>query len=261
MTRLTRQDRRALFDLRISRGYFPNSPPSSADLMAGHSYLFIRDLPLGIMPMGRGLDKRDWSVSLEQIATPEETEWITTLLEVSDFGGRDLTSAVKAFVEEIARELAYSGETFYEIVKEASGDPPLAHLLSLPFGQIRRRGDVVVQHVAPADRGPGEPSEITIPAEQMLCMALPADLGTPEEHREFLAELVKLSSSMPKFALESQQLGKDSGYDFMAHQRAQEIAIEHAMAKWGTVPSVRHLKGTTDYFFIVRTLQFSRSKL
>jgi hypothetical protein len=259
MSRRTQQDRRAIYDLRTSKGYFPNSAPSSDDVMTGHSFLFIRDLPLGIMPMGHGIDKKSWSVSLDP-ATPDLTDWIATLLDVSRFSRPGLAPAVKAFIEEIARELAYNGETYYEIVTENSGSPPPTHLLSLPFGRVRLRRGVFLQHIPESDRGPGEPAELEIPAVKMLRLTLPAALGTPDEHRALLRELVKLSTPMPKFALESPELGRDSGYDFAAHHRAQEVAIERAMAKWGTVPSVRRLKGTTEYFFVVRTLQFARSQ-
>jgi hypothetical protein len=259
MNRKAQQDRRAIYDLRISRGYFPNSAASAVDVMTGHSFLFIRDLPLGIMPMGHRIDKRSWSVSLDP-ATPDMTDWIATLLDVSRFSRHGLARAVKAFIEEIARELAYNGETYYEIVTQDSGSPPPTHLLSLPFGPIRTRRGSFLQEVPDSDREPGEPAEIESPAAKMVRLTLPEALGTPEEHRALLRELVKLSTSMPKFALESPELGRDSGYDFAAHHRAQEVAIERAMAKWGTVPSVRRLKGTTEYFFIVRTLQFARSQ-
>jgi hypothetical protein len=260
MNRRRSQDLRALNELRISRGYFPSSSPSGVDVMTGHSFLFIRDLPLGIMPMGHGIDKKSWSVSLEPTGAPDLTEWIATLLDVGRYGRPGLPSALSAFIQEITRELAYNGETYYEIVTEGSGIPTPAHLLSLPFGRVRKRRDVFLQRVPDADRDPGEPSEIEIPAANILRLTLPAELGTPDEHRALLKELVKLSTSMPKFALESPELGKDSGYDFAAHHHAQEVAIERAMAKWGTVPSVRRLKGTTEYFFVVRTLQFARSQ-
>jgi hypothetical protein len=263
MNRQRHDERMAISALRVSRGYFPNSIGSSSDVMMGHSFLFIRDLPLGIMPMGHGIDTKEWHVTLDPAEGLDLTEWISTLLDIDrhGYGKSGLAPAVSSFIEEIAKELAYSGETYYEVVtRDTEASPAPVYLLPLPLGPVRLRGNVYLQSVPEADRDPGAPSEIAIPREKIVRFALPPSLGTPEEHRALLRDLVKLSNPMPRFALEGADLGKGSGYDFAAHHRAQDAAIEHAMASWGTVPSVRWLKGTTEYFFVARTLQFRRAQ-
>ena len=75
-----------------------------------------------------------------------------------------------------------------------------------------------------------------------------------------LAELDRLSDPMPRFALEGKRLSADVGFDFAAHRHTMDVAGERATRRWGTIPSLQQIKGSTEYYFIARRLQFQHSQ-
>ena len=44
------------------------------------------------------------------------------------------------------------------------------------------------------------------------------------------------------------------------HHDKKELAVEQLMANWGSIPSLRQLKHTTEYYYIVHSLQSLRSQ-
>ena len=46
----------------------------------------------------------------------------------------------------------------------------------------------------------------------------------------------------------------------MLHHDKKELAVEQLMTKWGSIPSLKQLSHTTEYYYIIRNLQFSYSK-
>lgn len=168
---------------RISRAYFPSregqlSPPG------GNAFMFVRDVPLGIMPSRH--DDGDFAVSLDP-SDPVLQERIIVLLEIGQFSRYGLQEAVVNFVETLARDIAFSGECYFE-VSDPEGSEGARTLLILPPGIIRRRGASYLQVIPEADRHEGEPAEIEIPAKRMWHITLPPALGSPKEHRKLLRD-------------------------------------------------------------------------
>ena len=222
--------------------------------------MFVRDVPLGIMPMRASRDRESFEVRLEPADVARE-QWLVGLIEIGEARGPYLPQLLVDFVETLSRELAYSGEVHFEIVEPPSERKPRVTLLaSLPPGEICRTDDVFLQVVPESDRTPGEPGEISIPADKIWHIQLPEGLGTPREHRKMIARLARDSNPMPDFALEGGDLGVGAGYEFATHRRALDIAMENATRNWGSIPSLRQIKNTTEYFFIARTLQFLHSQ-
>jgi hypothetical protein len=247
------------FSSRTSRAYFPNNRPSARDYV-GHAFMFVRDVPLGIMPMRASRDRESFEVRFEP-ADPAREQWLVGLLEIGQARGPYLPQLLVDFVETLARDLAHNGEAHFEIVEPPSEREPCVTLLaSLPPGEIRLTDDVFLQVVPDSDRTLGEPTEIAVAADKMWHIQLPAELGTPREHRKMIARLARDSNPMPDFALEGGDLGASAGYEFATHRRAVDISMENATRKWGSIPSLRQIKGTTEYFFIARTLQFLHSQ-
>jgi hypothetical protein len=91
----------------------------------------------------------------------------------------------------------------------------------------------------------------------MWHLTLPKRLGSPRKHRKLIRKLNKLAEPMPKFALQDGDLGNKAKYDFMLHHKRKELAIEYVTKTWGSIPSLQQIKGTTEYYYIVHSLQFS----
>lgn len=240
---------------RLSRAYFSNAPHKAA-AMGGHAFMFIRDLPLGIMPSMRR--RTNYTVRLEPHDDHQE-DGIVELLTIGDRyrRGGGLGGTWAAFVEQVTGDIAFDGEAFFEIIHSTDDEAvPTTTLVVLPSGEVRQRSDAYVQVIPAADQGNGPP-EIAIPRAKIWHLTIPEALGSPQSHRKMLADLAALSSPMPGFALDSGNLGADEGFDFGASRHANDIAIERVTQNWGTIPSLQQIKGTTEYFFIARRVQFA----
>lgn len=240
---------------RISRAYFPSregqlSPPG------GNAFMFVRDVPLGIMPSRH--DDGDFAVSLDP-SDPVLQERIIVLLEIGQFSRYGLQEAVVDFVETLARDIAFSGECYFE-VSDPEGSEGARTLLILPPGIIRRRGASYLQVIPEADRHEGEPAEIEIPAKRMWHITLPPALGSPKEHRKLLRELEQLGMPVPGFALDADHFGAEAGFDFATSRRAMDVAVERVTRRWGTIPSFQRVNGTTEYYLFARRLQWNRAQ-
>lgn len=250
--------RRQLPGKRISRGYFQSTDRPRPEL-TGKSFMLWRDLQTGMMRFagGRG-NLRIWLEPND----PRLEEWVAALVDIGDFERGSLPEVVPAFVEQVANDLGYDGEGFFEIVvgeNGENGEPPPTVLAPLPSGEVRRRRGEYLQILPAEDRVPGEPDALRIPASRMWHVGLPKELGTPKDHRKMLVDLAR-REPIAGFAFQDGQLGANEGYDFLVHRRASDIATERATRTWGTIPSLQQVAGTTEYYYVARSLQFLRSQ-
>lgn len=241
---------------RISRAYFQNTDRPRPEL-SGKSFMLWRDLQNGMMrvPGSR------WDVRIRLDPEDEKLEtWVVGLIDIGDHSRDSLSYAIPAFVEQIANHLGYDGEGFFEIISgESENGLPLTTLAPLPSGIVKRRRGAFLQVLPAEDREAGQPDAIRIPAFRMWHVRLPAELGTPKEHR---AMLIALSRQEPiaGFAIQDGKLGAGEGYEFSTHRRASDIATERATKRWGTIPSLQQIAGTTEFYYVARQLQFLRSQ-
>jgi len=241
---------------RISRAHFQDTDQPRPEL-SGKSYLLWRDLQNGMMRFPGARDHV--RVTLEPNDGQLE-DWVVGLIDIDRFERGSLSEAVPAFVEQVANHLAYDGEGFFEIVSgEGDGDLPPTMLAPLPSGVVRRRGTMYLQVLPAKDRLPGQPEAIRIPTARMWHVRLPGELGTPKQHRAMLIALSR-QEPIPGFALQDGQLGAQEGYEFDVHRRASDIATERSTKAWGMIPSLQQIAGTTQFYYVVRQLQFLRSQ-
>lgn len=250
--------RKSLPGPRLSRPSFPITQQSLGNI-SGKAFLFWRDLPLGIMPMRNRTDRPGYDVRLEPADATLEP-WLMRLMDIGQFSKSTLAGAVVDFVAHLTRDIGFRGEAFYEIVSSESNQSPAETALApLPPTEVQHRRGSYRQLIPEADRSPGEPTVVVIPENRLWYVTLPPLLGRPAQHRAMLAELGR-QEPFAGFALQSERLGSDAGYDFSVHRRASDIATERATKAWGTIPSLRQVSGTTEYFFIARSLQFLHSQ-
>jgi len=243
---------------RISRGYFPNQKPSeiSSSLYAS---IFIRDVYTGIMPYGFRKESKFKAELTRKNQKLEDN--LKELLDIGHRSGWSLSEAVSGAIETLSHYLITFGEVHLEIVceKDETGTTNKS-LEFLPQGVILKVFNNYVQFVPLTNWVANEKKFYVIPANKIWHIKLPKSLGTPRSHRRLLKKLVLLSEPMPEFALKDNTLGNSNKYDFVAHHDKKELAVEQITAAWGSFPSLRRIKHTTEYYFIMHGLQFAHSK-
>lgn len=245
----------------LSQRYFPSG--SGGGGVEGNEYLFTRDVPQGVMPIGGR--REGFRVTLD----PDGTDAGETIVRLLDTGrGRpsreDLESAISDFVERVTHYLAHRGEAFFEIAEvEARGrDVGGLRLLGLPPGPVIRTPWGYCQRIPESDRAQlGKGKAIRIPRDKIWRLTLPGRLGGPRRHRRMLQELRSRATPTPEFTLKSLDLGKSAGYDFSVHRTATDIGVERATRRWGTIPSLFRVEGTTEFFLFSRRLAWKKSQL
>jgi hypothetical protein len=240
---------------RHSIRYFPSREGSHPQ---GHAFLLARDIPLGILPIRGGRDHASFDVTL----TPADDGRVSSLIRLLHIGRsnrRTLEEAFVDFVDTAALYIAYHGEVLLEILMDEDGSP--VELDPLPPGRVARTPRAYLQLVPKPDRQHVGKAYARIPKENVWRLGLPKELGSGRQHRRLLRRLEALSEPMPRFALESLDMGRASAYDFSAHRRACDRLMERATKRWGSVPSLqRPVEGSTEYFFIARRLAFRRAQ-
>ncbi len=245
---------------RISRGYFPSSAGRSSE--TGHiAFMFTRDLPLGMMPFR---SRRSGSSFSARLATPNPQleRQLKDVLHVRGYGGHDLGDALIDFVHDTTQYLGANGEMYFEIVDDGSNGDVLAgkSLELLPHGKVLRLFNKYAQLVPFKDWKKGEPKVIFIPAKKIWHLTLPSQLGSPRRQRRLIRKLKLMAEPMPKFASKDGKLGNSAQYDFMLDHKRKDLAVEYITHDWGSIPSLRQIKGTTEYYYIVHSMQFSYSQ-
>lgn len=246
---------------RISKAYFPNYRPT--DLSSEfYASIFIRDVHTGIMPYKH---QRNSSVVIELCKTDKKlSEKLKDFLYVGHYSaGWHLSETITDSIEAIAHYLVALGEEYFEVVdtsdKHKDGITS-KKLERLPYGKVIKVFNNYVQLVPLSDWRRNEKKFYIIPADRIWHIKIPRKLGTPRSHRRLLKRLAKLSVPMPEFTNKDGDLGQSAKYEFVLHHDKKELAVEQLMVKWGSIPSLRQLKHTTGYYYIVHNLQFLRSQ-
>ncbi len=242
---------------RISRAYFPSNTGSRSE-EGPMAFMFTRDLPLGLMPLRSR--RRDTAFTARLTTpNPQLEKQLNRFLQVRGYRGYNLADALTDFMHDTVQYLGAVGEMFFEIVDDDTGGGVLEgkSLEQLPQGKVLQFYNKYAQIVPFKDWKRGEPKLIFIPAKNIWHLTLPRQLGSPRSHRALIRKLKKLSEPMPKFAIQDGGLGSSVQYDFMHHRKRKDIAVEYVTRDWGSIPSLRQIKGTTEYYYIVHSLQFS----
>jgi len=240
---------------RISRAYFRSVTRTQSD-MRHFAFMIIRDIPSGIMPFRSSRAGSAFAAKLARRNANLEKQ-IPNFLHIGRFANRDLADTLIQFVDGSAHQLAAFGEVYFEIVADnSSGNLAGKTLEILPQGRIIKIFNRYAQIVPIKDWEKNKPKVIFIPAERIWHLTLPATLGSPQAHRRLLKKLNRISEIMPSFTRGDGDMGQRRNYDFMAHNKNKEVGAEFITGVWGSIPSLGRIKGTTEYYYIVHSLQF-----
>lgn len=246
---------------RLSRAYFPNREHSSPELLY-YAFMFVRDIHTGIMPYRTG-GKYPYTTRLSRNNQTLSRE-LAKFLSIGHHDGILLDETLREAIETLSRYIVTFGEVYleivYEDVKNKTGIKN-KKLEFLPWSKVIRVFGRYIQIVPLRNWKRGEKIFYIIPSDRIWHIKLPRKLGTPHEHRKMLKKLNALSESTPKFVHENGDLGHSAKYDFIAHQHAKKIAVEQATYRWGSIPSLGRIDGTTEYYYIINTLRIAYSQV
>lgn len=245
---------------RISRGYFPNRKSSGLS-SAFYVSIFTRDIHTGIVPY-RSSRKSTFKVQLSRKNQNLENR-LTDSFSIGQYGGSNFTDTITNAIEMLSQYLATFGEVYLEIVdtkkthKKGVTDKKLEFL---PSCTVLRIFNKYIQLVPAKDWKRGEKKIYIIPADRIWHLKLPRELGTPRSHRKLLNKLKNLSVLMPEFSRIDGDLGYSAKYDSALHHDKKEQAVEQLTVNWGSIPSLRQINHTTEYYYIVNRLRFAHSQ-
>ena len=242
---------------RLSRAYFSNV---KQDNLGSHAFMFTRDIHTGIMPFRNG---RTYPFTIKLARKNQRLEdQLKEFLDVGTHGGRNqLDETVWNIVDILSHYLASFGDAYLEIIYDSDKSGLKGKKLEfLPRGKIVKLFSRYIQLAPARDWERNKKKFYVIPSSRIWHVKLPRKLGTPQQHRKMLKQLSLLSELMPKFALKTSDRGNSEKYDFTAHRKARDIAIESATSRWGSISSLGRIEGTTEYYQIVNGLQIAYSK-
>ena len=249
----------------------------------GDAFLFTRDLPLGVMPIGGQQSRPEYDVRLE----PANDRLALLLVEGLSLGraighGRaaELPDVVADFVGMATQFLAYFGEVYFELVRlevvvggpadvsEQDGEASSTEagtafpvLCALPPGRVRRFPSRYLQMIPKGDRELyGGRRFVALPSESVWHLMLPPALGSPRVHRQMLRHLRRLNGLTPEFAIKDGDVGRSVGYDAGINHAAAVLRREQLTRRWGRMPSVFQSDGPTEYHSLARVLQWQQSQ-
>jgi hypothetical protein len=212
--------------------------------------VFIRDAPLGTMPIGgQSVRRPDFDVEFD--GAPEQLAALVQLLNGRPY--EDLPRVVSDFVDEVARHLAEHGEAVFEIVRRGEEtrllavQPQAMHFLPwLSFEWIPRH--------ATAEEGARR--FIRVPREKLWRVKLPRQLGGKWRQRWLLRKLNRIESIVRAFRGGL----PPASYDAKAASRAETAAVIAAERRWGML--VTYLQGAdvTSYLTIAGSISHVRAQ-
>lgn len=227
---------------------FTRPPQDSGSL---HAFVFTRDAPLAVVPIGGRSDRRpDYGITSQ--GSDEEQQTIVAML-----GGRphdDLTESVGDFIEQVASYLAHYGEVVFEICRRGNE----LRLDATPPGSMHFLPFVAFEWI-PRDAVAEEGAQrlIRVRRDKLWRVRLPRELGGPRRHRRMLKRLTRNETVMQAF----RHGLPPTAYDLNAATRAELASLIGAMRRWGII--VTFLGGsvqTTSYLTVGGEIAHKRAQ-
>ena len=240
-----------------------------------YSHMFIEDVKYNIMPIG-GESKThpEFDVILEPSKSDNEDVLRVAFSTDGDVKST-LREATSRFITDCAMQLAYQGETHYEIVR---GDPkefqdgitfrhvklPIdASNLCQPLyicGDVLRIPGYYFQIVPRAEWGSQKKVFVLISANSVLSIKLPSQLGSRSSHAKLLKTLMKYGMPLPKFVnYDPKGDSTQRNFSFSDFHLYTDLRIAMESALWGWPARQLWEKRILEYYLVYRNLRFARS--
>ena len=221
--------------------------------------MFIKDVSLGIMPIGGNARRADFSVDVTP-PNPTVEKLIISGLRTRDCE-RVLKSTLSEFFRLLASEVCAMDRAVYEIVylENAESETVGFELVYINDAQIASKDDQLYQRVPKEEAERRRVAEmIPLPKENVLVFRAPDGLlKTLRETRESLFQLNDLTLS--SFA--SDAFHSKIPYDYAVHRESLEVALATATRDVGWTARGLFRERTLSYYEVYMHLRFEHFKL
>lgn len=238
------------------------------------SHLLLRDIHLGILPIGSSHDEK-WSVKLvarESQSPIQNAEEVLTHALDREYHAYDLRDGLQEFLPECAQNVVLEGRSVYEIVlwrDKQTQNVRALRLVHLPWPSVGKNWRGWYQRVpAQVARERHLSRRLYLEAGRIVCFHWPLQLGSNALRRATLeAEKIVTDRLMPSFALPRTEMLPFLGvhfprqnvpYDYKAHSRARSAAHGCVGRRWGYGHRNLLMDEMGDFFYFERTLLWER---
>ncbi|MEY2664627.1 MAG: hypothetical protein RIT04_435 [Candidatus Parcubacteria bacterium] len=231
------------------------------------THMLIEDLHTGVTPF-LGLRRRN--IDDPSFVFADTIEHKKERIVINGISGRergfDITEVCLEFIRETTKQLMAYGVVYYELVYEleASGDVKSFSLESIPSGYLIKFFNNYYQ-VIPWWVASGANTKvgiIKIPADKVLRIKFPKNLGGKRELKRILSRLYKISSEpLPSFTMESMKKNEDTGFDTNEYSKNKYLETARLTKIFGWNQRARTNSYATEYYYFKRYLDSEMSHI
>jgi len=250
------------------RYYIPDKTPKRDLHTSLYTHMFIKDLHLGIMPIGGRSENPNFAVKIEP-PSKEIEELIRLGLHTHHGEPRDMAEAVCDFIDEVAHILVYYSKVYYEIVyfytDESKNKIEGFRLERISNDNIKDIFGFCWQFLPKKilkDRKQNLKRFIWLPKSDLLVIVIPKALGGIRKFRELLSNLQWVSRDpIPKFVMEDMSVQQQTkGYDFSIYRENQESFLARITRDLGWPARGSFSESSLEFYQIYRYLKFEKTK-
>ena len=222
-----------------------------------HTSMFIQDVALPVVPTRVFVGDKECEIEMTG-AEENVAKAINLLSEFSSESNGGVQSVVAGAINDIASNLAWSGEIFYELVDRGDGGIVPNQFTSQ---RLFRSPWFVFQAIPKADRDLWGKKYGFLWSNQVWSVAIPDALGGHSEYARVLRRLARYDSMGPDFFRAEIEKGEiDKEFNFDEYSANVDIYVNLATKKWGWNRRDSSQRRTTEYYYVYRTAQFHRAK-
>lgn len=223
------------------------------------SYMFIEDVHTGVMPFIRF--RRRSATDPKFTTNPTLTPAVERMVAQGISGSPhtfDLSEACSEFIRNTAQHLMVYGHVDYELIYQKDGET----LQSFSFDAVPDKYFYRIfgnyYQIIPwwvAQKAKTRAGIIKIPADKVLRIKFPKELGGKKHLRKILARMHRISKdTIPPFALDSIQNNEQIGFDSNEYSKSKHLEIARLTKDFGWNQRARKNDYTTEFHFFKRHL-------
>ena len=233
------------------------------DDYTGDVFMFVQDMHQIIMPSSGRRSNHQYSAVLEPANNILTGKVVKAL--GGDRYGRDLSDALRKFVERVTQSLFYYGKAVYEVRcdKDEDGNvtdlefylvfPPTIRRLFGSYWQVVTWKAAKHAHIKAGLH--------RIPSERLLVIEFPKQLGGRRGLKKVIKELIYISKEVvPDFQMAAMKNQVNSGFDFSKYIWNRYIEKGKITRRFGWDQRKTSDSDMLEYYTIYRHLQFAKSQ-
>lgn len=216
-------------------------------------HMFTEDIHLAIMPIGGRTEKQgDFTVGL-QGEDPDCEKAKEIIGELGQFDKYDTAAMVCDAIDNIARHLAWEGQSVYEIIK----DNEQVYIHGFTSKNLSKILFWYLQIIPLGDWDLWKRKFTLINRKRIWKVRMPHELGGTSGYKIILKRLRKYSHLGPSFYRQDLERGLTTkNYDFLKYVRNSEIYFNRVTHKWGWNRRDWSQERCTEFYSFYNMLSF-----